>query len=255
VALSTSHAATLAPDPTLLARALADIRRRPAFRDLPVDWLDAAAGTWRPTAIAQAADSDGAVHVFVPLDEGIAMAPARCRDLRLAEGQSDAVMRFWTIRYRLRLLRALAACLDDSEAEAVAGAVASLASAEAENRDVWLTAYAHGMPPRGRTLMRPSHVRLVATGPSERDAMAGRCPAGPSGLLPAALELYGLELARLRSALGQAGASAGDVRRHPFVTALTVLLSSATAELLRCAPALDAAVGLDLAVWGRNFFA
>ena len=250
MALSTSHAASLAPDPTLLARALADAGRRSAFRDLPVDWLDAVAGTWRPTAIAQAADSDQAVHVFVPLDDGVAMAPARCRDLRLAQGQSDAVMRFWTIRYRLRLLRAVAAGLDDLESEAVAGAVASLASAEAETRDVWLTAYAHGIPPRGRTLLRPSHVRLVATGPSEHDAMAGRCPTGPGGLLHAALELYGSELARLRSALSQAGAAAADVRRHPFVTALTVLLSSATAELLRCAPALDDAAALDPAVWG-----
>jgi hypothetical protein len=249
VALSAAPAGIRALDSALLRRALRSPSCRERFRDIPVDWFDRGAGTWRPTAIAQPGTHGPSVDLFVPLDEGIAMAPAPIADLRLGRGQSDAVMRFWTIRYRLRLLRVLAAGLGGGETAALDLAAGELSGAESEMRDVWLTAYAHGIPPRARhTLLRPSHVRLAWSGRFEQHAMTGRCPTGPGGLLDAALDLYGTELARIRRALLESGLDAAEIERHPFPTALRVLLASAATELLRCAP-VDGVLALDPKVW------
>jgi len=108
-----------------------------------------------------------------------------------------------------------------------------------------------GIPPRARrTLLRPSDVRVVGTRRFEQAAMAGRCPLGHGGLLTTALDLYGGELTRIQGALRDAGLTPPEIKRHPMTAALTVLVASATAELLRCEPMAGDDVALDAAVWG-----
>jgi hypothetical protein len=243
----------LAPDVARLRLALATPADCARFRDVPVDWYDRRAGTWRPTAIAQAAPAGRTafrVHVFAPIDEGIAMAPAAVDDLRLAREHSDAVTRFWTIRYRLRLFRTLAATLDSTEAAIVDAAIEAFAGAEAEMRDVWLTAYAHGVPPRHPwTLFRPSDVRIVAPHSEATPADRAESPDGRGEILVRAVNLYRGELTRLQGALWQAGLTPVEVTRHPLCNTLARLLAAAAGELVRRDPP-GTPVALDPAVWG-----
>jgi hypothetical protein len=248
VAVFAATAAPLSPDAAALRRALRMPGGARRFRDIPVDWYDERATTWRPTAVASPTSPDRGVmwtDVFVPIDDGVAVAPVLVDSLRLAHGHSDAVTRFWVIRYRLRLGRLLAAGLDDLGRAVVSAALDGLAAAEAEMRDVWLTAYAHGMPPRPvHTLFRPSGVLLRA-----EPASAG--PAATSNsmgsMLSAALDIYGAEAQRIRGALRMAGCGSREVQRHPLCAVLVRLGAAAEAELGR-----HRGVGhvvLDPAVW------
>ena len=251
MAVSAARAAPLAPDAAALHSVLTTPAGKARFRDVPVDWHDHSARTWRPTAIAAAGAAAARVDVFVPIDDGVAIAPAPIEDLRLADGQSDAVTRFWTIRYRMRLFRVLAATLEPEEAELVDIAVRDLAGAEAEMRDVWLTAYAHGVPPRHpRTLLRPSDVHLIGPRAGDGDSHGSRhAPASAGNVLVRAVSLYRAELVRLQGALWEAGVEAGAVKRHPLCATLCGLLAAAAADLLRRDPR-GGPVLLDPAVWG-----
>jgi len=225
--------------------ALGDPALRVDFVDLPVDWYDTGVATWRPTAVAATAPAwRGGVDVYVPIDDGIGVMAAAIDSLRLSAGSSDAVSRFWVTRYRLRLLRQLATLVDTPEREAVDTLADELAPAEAELRDVWLTAFAHGAPPRApRTLLRPSSVRL-AFGEAERSLWPGGRAAG--SLVEVALLLHRSERRRLERALTAAGVSADAVARHPLCALLMRLTREPAGPRAR-----DAGKGsvLDPAVW------
>ncbi len=252
MAVIAASAALLAPDAASLRRALRTAPEGGRFRDLPVDWHDKRAGTWRPTAIAQSGTRPGRtrIDVFVPIDDGVAMAPAPIEELRLAQGHSDAVTRFWTIRYRIRLLRNLAATLQPPEASVIDAAVQALLGPEAEMRDVWLTAYAHGIPPRPvRTLLRPSDVRIVPDRHGDQAGGAQARPTDAGDLLVRATFLYRSELSRIQGALWTAGLPPGEVQRHPLCATLAGLLRAAAGELVRH-DLPGEPVSLDPAVWG-----
>jgi hypothetical protein len=250
VAVFAATTPDLAPDAVALRRALRSPGAAQGFRDIPVDWYDRRASSWRPTAVAAQVSPGGAVDVFVPIDEGLAVAPARVDSLRLARGQSDAVMRFWTVRYHLRLVRLLGRRASGAAALAIDAAARELAASEAELRDVWLTAYAHGVPPRAvRTLYRPSDVQLRTDGARDASpAPPATAASSQEGVLLMALTLYAQELTRIRRALRAAGMGTQALDRHPLCVVLAQLSAAAVRELDRAHAA--GAPTLDPAVWG-----
>ena len=214
-----------------------------------MDWRDVDAATWRPTAIAGAATPLDFVEVYVPIDDGVAVTRVMASDLRVASDQADAISRFWVLRYRVRLLRSLAATLSDAEQAAVDAATLDLVSAEAEMRDVWITAHAHGDPPgRAPTLLRPSSVRVVAEA-GGRDGDLKERPIDTAGVLVRAANLYRSELSRISGALAEAGLSPPETMRHPLTVALSRLLEAASCELL-ARDTVHGPVRLDPDVWG-----
>jgi hypothetical protein len=205
------------------------------FQDVPVDCWDAPADTWRPTAVVRGVDTlvGPRTHadVLVPIDDGVAVARVEIGQLRLSISDSDALDRFWTLRHRLRLMRGFG-CLHRSGVGGLIGEVTgALRAAEVEARDVWLTAYAYGVPARLRRA--PGESQIKAAGffdeCSGADDLAGGpgSDAGTADLESRAVMLIDRELDRLHSALTDAGLAVAAITAHPLVASLLNLAATA----------------------------
>jgi hypothetical protein len=210
-----------------LARSVEDRR----YRDVPVDWWDAFAGVWRPTAVVRAAPQTPRTHadVLVPEGAGASMFQVSIDDLRLSELLTAGIARYWTTRYRRLLLLTLVERCDLSDASLVTlhALHAQLVARETHARDVWATAFRVGAGPSSSTPLHPLDDGTLDA--AARDGVGLSETHGPdeATLTDAAIPLLAFDLVRLHGALGEAGVHIDVACAHPVVTAVAGLFRAA----------------------------